>query len=49
MVIRRGRTRVAVLSPAPVITEHRNIWGDLDGELTPEFDEPLDDLVPYTS
>ena len=49
VVIRRGRTRVAVLSPAPVITEHRNIWGDLDGELTPEFDEPLDDLVPYTS
>ncbi len=49
VVIRRGRTRVAVLSPAPVITERRNIWGDLEGELTPEFDEPLDDFVPYTS
>ncbi|USQ78424.1 type II toxin-antitoxin system Phd/YefM family antitoxin [Ornithinimicrobium faecis] len=49
VVIRRGRTRVAVLGPAPVITERRNIWGDLDGELTSEFDEPLDDFEPYVS
>lgn len=47
VVIRRGRTRVAVLSPAPVTTEQRKIWGDLEGELTSEFDEPLDDLAPY--
>ena len=47
VVIRRGRTRVAVLSPAPVATEQRKIWGDLEGELTSEFDEPLDDLAPY--
>ena len=47
VVIRRGRTRVAVLSPAPVSTDQRQIWGDLEGELTSEFDEPLDDLAPY--
>lgn len=49
VVIRRGRTRVAILSPAPITTERRNIWGDLNGELTAEFDEPLDDLAPYLS
>ncbi len=48
VVIRRGRTRVAVLSPAPMTTEQRRIWGDLPGELTPMFDEPLDDLAPCT-
>jgi prevent-host-death family protein len=47
VVIRRGRTRVAVLSPAPVTTERRTIWGAVDGELTPEFDEPLDTFEPY--
>ncbi|MCK0114102.1 type II toxin-antitoxin system prevent-host-death family antitoxin [Ornithinimicrobium sp. F0845] len=49
IVIRRGRVRVAVLSPAPVVTERRDIWGDVEGELTDEFDEPLDDLAPYRS
>lgn len=27
-VIRRGAHRVATLSPAPVVTEQRMIWGD---------------------
>lgn len=49
VVIRRGRVRVAVLGPAPVSTDHRSIWADLDGELTAEFDEPLDDLAAYRS
>lgn len=49
VVIRRGRTRVAVLSPAPVTTERRTIWADVEGELTSEFDEPVDDFAPYCS
>jgi len=49
VIIRRGRTRVAMLSPAPVTTERRRIWGDVDGELTAELDEPLEDLGPYVS
>lgn len=28
IVIRRGTHRVAILSPAPVVTEQRMIWGD---------------------
>lgn len=49
VVIRRGRTRVAMLSPAPVETEERQIWGGLDGELTDAFDEPLDDFAAHVS
>lgn len=46
VIIRRGRLRVAVLSPAPKEGE-RNIWGDLDGDIGPDFDEPLSDFEPY--
>lgn len=49
VVIRRGPTRVAVLSPAPVVTEERRIWGDLEGEMAPDFDEALPDLEAYTT
>ena len=47
IVIRRGAHRVAVLSPAPVVTEQRMIWGDLDGSVPNDFDAPLDDFVGY--
>ena len=35
--------RVAILSPAPVVTEQRMIWGDIDGSLPDDFDAPLPD------
>lgn len=47
VIIRRGRKRVAVLSPAPVSTPVRMIWGDLDGEVAADFDEPLDEFAGY--
>lgn len=49
VIIRRGATRVAVLSPAPVITEKRTIWGDLEGEMAPDFDEVLPEFKDYTA
>lgn len=24
----------------------RNIWGDLDGEMAPDFDDPIEDFAP---
>lgn len=48
VVIRRGAVRVAVLSPAPVVTAERAIWGDLEGDLTEAFDASLDDFAAYS-
>ncbi|MGW3547028.1 type II toxin-antitoxin system Phd/YefM family antitoxin [Janibacter hoylei] len=48
IVIRRGAHRVAILSPAPVVTEQRMIWGDLDGSLPDDFDAPLADFADYS-
>lgn len=48
VVIRRGSERVAVLSPAPVVTQERSIWGDLEGEMAEDFDAPLDDFAAHT-
>lgn len=47
VIIRRGAVRVAVLSPVPVVTDERVIWGDLDGELAPDFDEALPEFEAY--
>ena len=47
IVIRRGTHRVAILSPAPVVTEPRMIWGDLAG-LPDDFDAPLADFADYS-
>lgn len=44
ITIRRGKVPVAVLVRAPAPSETRRIWGDLDGELGPDFDAPLDDF-----
>lgn len=49
VVIRRGSVRVALLSPAPVVGTKRRIWGDLDGEMSHDFDEPLDDFAGVTT
>lgn len=48
VVIRRGSERVAVLGPAPVVTQERSIWGDLEGEMAEDFDAPLDDFAAHT-
>lgn len=48
VVIRRGATRVAVLAPAPVVTEKRSIWGDLEGQMSDDFDAPLDDFADHS-
>jgi prevent-host-death family protein len=47
ITIRRGREPVAMLVRAPAKPGHRQIWGDLQGTLGPEFDELPDDLAPY--
>lgn len=47
VTIRRGQTRVAMLVRAPVEPGDRRIWGDHDGSIGPEFDEPLDDFQQY--
>lgn len=48
VVIRRGSERVAVLSPAPVLTEHRSIWGSLEGSMSEDFDAPIDDFADHS-
>ena len=39
IVIRRGQEPVAMLVRAPASTRKRNIWGNLEGSLAPDFDE----------
>lgn len=48
ITIRRGSEPVAILTRAPKREGARKIWGDLDGELGPEFDEPLPDFEPFS-
>lgn len=46
VLIRRGREPVALLVRAPKEGK-RNIWGDLDAEMGPDFDDPIEDFEPY--
>lgn len=39
VIIRRGREPVAMLVRAPAKSGQRQIWGDLDGAIGPEFDD----------
>lgn len=48
VVIRRGRQRVALLVRAPAEPGERKIWGDLQGSIKADFDEPLDDFDQYS-
>jgi antitoxin (DNA-binding transcriptional repressor) of toxin-antitoxin stability system len=48
VVIRRGREPVAMLVRPPAGSGSRNIWGDLEGEIGPDFDAALDELEPYS-
>lgn len=45
VVIRRGRVLVAVLVRAPRQERARRIWGNLEGEIGPEFDEIPSDFA----
>lgn len=47
VTIRRGKVPVAVLTRAPVSSNERQIWGDVDGELGPDFDAPLADFAGF--
>lgn len=47
ITIRRGKVPVAVLIRAPVSRDERSIWGSVDGELGPDFDEPLGDFAAF--
>jgi prevent-host-death family protein len=47
VVIRRGRNPVAMLVRAPARSGKREIWGDLEGSIGPEFDEVPEDFDAY--
>jgi len=47
IIIRRGREPVAMLVRAPAKPGKREIWGDLEGHLGPEFDELPADFSPF--
>lgn len=47
ITIRRGKVPVAVLVRAPTSSRERKIWGDVDGELGSDFDEPLSDFAGF--
>ena len=47
ITIRRGKVPVAVLKRAPGTGAGRRIWGEVDGELGPDFDAPLDDFDAF--
>lgn len=47
VVIRRGREPVAMLVRAPARAGRRNIWGDLEGSIGPEFDDLPDGFDAY--
>ena len=47
VVIRRGPDRVAVLVRAPAKPGARDIWGDLEGSMAPDFDDVPADFDGY--
>ncbi|MGI8632040.1 MAG: type II toxin-antitoxin system Phd/YefM family antitoxin [Solirubrobacterales bacterium] len=47
VLIRRGREPVAMLVRAPVSDDRRRIWGDLEGEIGPDFDDIPEGFDPY--
>jgi antitoxin (DNA-binding transcriptional repressor) of toxin-antitoxin stability system len=48
VVIRRGREPVAMLVRAPARSGKRQIWGDLEGSISPDFEEVPSDFDAYT-
>jgi len=48
IVIRRGREPVAMLVRVPARTGKRQIWGDLAGSMSADFDELPPEFDAYT-
>jgi len=48
VLIRRGRDPVAMLVRAPAGNGPRDIWGDLEGSVGPEFDALPEGFDAYT-
>jgi prevent-host-death family protein len=48
VVIRRGRTPVAMLVRVPARRGRRDIWGDLEGSMSEDFDEVPSDFDAFT-
>ena len=48
VVIRRGRDPVAMLVRVPAKRGTRQIWGDLDGSMSADFDRVPADFDGYT-
>ena len=48
VLIRRGREPVAVLVKAPRAASGRQIWGGLEGSMSPDFDEPLEEFDAHS-
>jgi len=47
VIIRRGQEPVAMLVRVPARPGKREIWGDLDGSMAPDFDEVPSDFDAY--
>jgi len=47
ITIRRGRKPVAVLSKIKPEEGDRNIWGSMDIEMAPDFDQIPEEFAPY--
>lgn len=47
VLIRRGREPVAMLVRAPAQPGSRQIWGDLEGSIGPDFDDLPDEFESY--
>jgi prevent-host-death family protein len=47
VIIRRGREPVAMLVRVPARPGKRQIWGDLDGSMAPDFDELPSEFDAY--
>jgi prevent-host-death family protein len=48
VLIRRGREPVALLVKAPRPAGGRRIWGELEGSMAGDFDEPLQDFDAHS-
>lgn len=48
VTIRRGKEPIATLIRAAPKRGERRIWGDVEGSIGPDFDQPLEDFAPYS-
>lgn len=48
ITIRRGKDPVAVLSKFTSEADEHRVWGDLEIEIAPDFDELSEEFKPYS-